>query len=82
MQKATHINVGLTTSLSLLIQTATFNIFFVFYIIFALIQDWDHAQGSLAQKFGISLPFKHRGFTHTLLFILLAQIGINLGFIF
>lgn len=82
MQKATHINVGLTTTLLLIIKTTIYSIFYIFYIIFALIQDWDHSQGSLAQKFGISLPFKHRGFTHTLLFILLAQLGINLGFIY
>lgn len=82
MQKATHINVGLTTSLLLLIKTATFNIFYVFYLIISLFQDLDHPQGTLARKLKVTLPFKHRGFSHTLLFILITQGLINLGLIF
>lgn len=82
MQKATHINVWLTTTLLLIINTLSFNIFVLFYYIISLIQDADHWQGTFAKKFWFSLPFKHRGFTHTLLFIILLQGLINLLFTF
>lgn len=82
MQKATHINVGLTTSLLLLIKTLNFNIFYVFYLIISLFQDLDHPQGTLARKLGFTLPFKHRGFSHTLLFILIVQGLINAALFF
>jgi len=68
MIKSTHINVWLTTSLLLIINTLTFNIFFIFYMIFSLFADLDHWQWSLNKKLKIKLPFKHRGFSHTLLF--------------
>jgi len=82
MQKATHINVWLTTVLATIIKTATFNIFYSFYLFFSLLPDLDHNKSSLTKKIWFSLPFKHRWFSHTLLFIIIIQWLINLGFYF
>lgn len=78
MQKATHINVGLTTTLVSLLTLSQFNIFVIFYVLWSLLPDLDHWQSVLNRKFGIKLPFGHRWFTHTLLFIVLMCWLLNL----
>lgn len=80
MQKATHINVGLTVTLGLILAYSRFDILFPFYVLIALLPDLDHGQSTLNKKFGIKLPFKHRGFTHTLLFIILCVVLLALLF--
>lgn len=82
MQKSTHINIWLTTTLWLIYATATFNIFFLYYYFISLIPDLDHNRWTLTSKLWFSLPFRHRWFTHTLLFILILQGVINISFYF
>lgn len=76
MQKATHINVGWTTLLSLVLFTGSFSFIYLFYIFLALLPDLDHHQGALTKKLGIKLPFKHRWFTHTLIMCILVSIWL------
>ena len=78
MLRSTHVNQTLTVWLATVILSMNFSIVMFFLPILAIIQDWDHHAGFMRKYFKIKLPFKHRGFTHTLLFILLLIIIINL----
>jgi len=71
MLRATHVNQTMTVWLLYLIKSMKFSIVMFFLPILAIIQDWDHKQWFLTKHFKISIPWKHRWFTHTLLFILL-----------
>lgn len=81
MLRATHVNMTLTATLLYIISSGFFSIHCLYVSFYAIIQDWDHHKSFLTNYFKISLPFKHRGFTHTLLFVLLFILFINiLGF--
>jgi len=79
MLRATHINMTLSVWLWTLILSNSFSIHLFFAWLYAIIQDWDHHRWHFANVFWFSLPFKHRWFTHTLLFVILIMLLINIS---
>lgn len=77
MMRATHVNQTLTVWLLILINTMTFSIYLFFAPIIALIADADHHASFLTRFLKFKMPFKHRWFTHTLVFVLLMMFLFN-----
>lgn len=79
MLRATHVNMTLTAWLSTMIMTDSFSLHLLFVWVYWILADWDHHAWFMKNVFWFSLPFKHRWFTHTLLFVLLIMLFINLS---
>jgi len=79
MLRSTHVNMTLTVWLSTMIMSSSFSLHLFFVWIYAILQDSDHHAWFFKNTFWFSLPFKHRWFTHTLLFILLVMLLINIS---
>lgn len=83
MWRPTHINMTISLAIMLFLHTNVLYLFYIFTPFFAILPDLDHHRGYAKNKLWVRLPFKHRGFTHTLLFILLTILIINVwGFYF
>lgn len=79
MLRSTHVNMTLSAWLWAMIVMDSFSLHMFFLSIYAIVQDWDHHAGFMKWFFWFSLPFKHRWFTHTLLFILLFILLVNIA---
>lgn len=78
MQGISHIIFGTTLSLIATEWFPQYEVVIVsFAVIGSLLPDID-TKSTISCMLGFELPFKHRGFTHSLIFLLIATLAMNL----